>query len=48
MRYTASEDEITEATNDKPHIKYTMQLHPVDQTFEVGIREDGTTTIPSD
>jgi ATP-dependent Clp protease ATP-binding subunit ClpA len=48
MLYTASEDEISEATNTKPHVKYTMQLHPVDHTFEVAIREDGETVIPSD
>jgi hypothetical protein len=29
MLYTASEDEITEATNAKPHVKYSMQLHPI-------------------
>lgn len=46
--YTASEDEITESTNKQPHVRYTMQIHPVDQTFEVAIREDGTTKIPSD
>ncbi|KAI4783184.1 P-loop containing nucleoside triphosphate hydrolase protein [Aureobasidium sp. EXF-3400] len=48
MLYTASEDEITEAANKQPHVKYSMQIHPVDQTFEVAIREDGTTQIPSD
>jgi hypothetical protein len=48
MLHTASDDEITEATNNKPHIKYTMQLHPVDHTFEVAIREDGETVISSD
>lgn len=48
MLYTASGDEITEATNKQPHVKYTMQIHPVNQTFEVAIREDGTTQIPSD
>ncbi|KAH0285566.1 P-loop containing nucleoside triphosphate hydrolase protein [Aureobasidium namibiae CBS 147.97] len=48
MLYTASEDEITETTNNGSHVKYSMQLHPVDQTFEVAIRKDGTTLIPSD
>ena len=47
MRYTASEDEITEGGDDKPHVKYTMQLHMVDQSFEVAIRQDGTTWIQS-
>jgi hypothetical protein len=48
MLHTASDDEITKATNNKPHIRYTMQLHPVDHTFEVAIREDGETVISSD
>lgn len=46
--YTASEDEVTEATNSQPHTKYTIELHPVADTFEVAVREDGTTLIPSD
>ncbi|KAG9761526.1 P-loop containing nucleoside triphosphate hydrolase protein, partial [Aureobasidium melanogenum] len=46
--YTASEDEVTEATNSQTHTKYTIELHPVADTFEVAVREDGTTMIPSD
>ncbi|THW79597.1 P-loop containing nucleoside triphosphate hydrolase protein [Aureobasidium pullulans] len=48
MLYKDSKEEITEATNSGPHIKYTLQLHPVADTFEAAIREDGTTFIPSD
>ncbi|KAH0351840.1 hypothetical protein KCU81_g1907, partial [Aureobasidium melanogenum] len=48
MLYTASSDEITESTNEGPHVNYTMQLHPADPTFEVAIREDGATLIRSE
>ena len=48
MLYKDSKEEVTEATNSGPHIKYTLQLHPVADTFEAAIREDGTTFIPSD
>ncbi|KEQ85844.1 P-loop containing nucleoside triphosphate hydrolase protein [Aureobasidium pullulans EXF-150] len=47
MLYKDSKKEVTEATNSGPHIKYTLQLHPVADTFEAAIREDGTTFIPS-
>lgn len=32
MHYTESDDEITEAINKQPHVKYTVQLHPVGDT----------------
>ncbi|KAI5249069.1 P-loop containing nucleoside triphosphate hydrolase protein [Aureobasidium subglaciale] len=48
MLYTDSDDEITESINKQPRVKYTVQLHPVGDTSEVAIREDGTTLIPSD
>lgn len=47
MHYTVPVDEIEEATNSKPHVKYTMSLRSAANGLEVAIHEDGTTLIPS-
>lgn len=48
VQYIASDAEITEATNSKPHVNYVLQLCPVGNTFKVVVREAGTIQIPSD
>ncbi|CAD0090372.1 unnamed protein product [Aureobasidium mustum] len=47
MDYTVPVDEITEATNSKPHVNYTMSLHSDAHSAEVMIHSIGTTLIPS-
>ncbi|KAG9563213.1 P-loop containing nucleoside triphosphate hydrolase protein, partial [Aureobasidium melanogenum] len=48
MHYTVPVDEITEATNSKPHVKYTMSLRSAADNVEIVIYQDGTTLNPSD
>ncbi|KAG9959232.1 P-loop containing nucleoside triphosphate hydrolase protein, partial [Aureobasidium melanogenum] len=48
MHDTVPVDEITEATNSKPHVKYTMSLRSAADNVEIVIYQDGTTLIPSD
>ncbi|KAG9586927.1 hypothetical protein KCU77_g7721, partial [Aureobasidium melanogenum] len=48
VQYIASDEEVTEGTNNKPHVSYELQLCPIGNTFKVTVREAGTTLIPSD
>lgn len=48
MHYTEPVDEITEATNSKPHVNYTISLRSAANAAEVVIHQIGTTLIPSD